>query len=98
MQIFNGDHLEYELENKDTPPKERSDWPMPSFDAVDWAEEFCRIAKKNHGYDIDEGWMISWFACALMRGYDEGRSKSPANIDVRCSKRCVLGVVREGFE
>jgi hypothetical protein len=75
MRIHNGDHLEYELENINTPPKERSDWPLPSFDAVDWAEAFCKIAKQQ-GHDIDEGWMISWFAGALMRGFDEGIERS----------------------
>jgi hypothetical protein len=64
--ILNGDHAEYELEHADTPPKERSDWPLPSFDARDWAEAFCKLHP-----DIDEGLMIGWFANALMRGYDE---------------------------
>lgn len=41
-------------------------WPLPSFDARDWAKSFC----KKHP-DIDEGEMIAWFACALMRGFDE---------------------------
>lgn len=74
MIIHNGDHLEYEIENANTPPKERSDWPLPSFDARDWAEAFCKIAKQQ-GHDIDEGWMISWFAGALMRGFDEHASR-----------------------
>lgn len=76
MIIHNGDHLQYEIDNRDTPPHERSDWPLPSFDAADWAKEFCRIAngfgfKDAEGKPIDEGWMIGWFANALMRGYDE---------------------------
>lgn len=68
--IFNGDHAEFEREHADTPPKERPDWPLPSFDARDWAEVFCKVAK-TQGHDIDEGWMITWFANALMRGYDQ---------------------------
>ena len=76
MLIHNGDHLQYEIDNANTPPKERSDWPLPSFDAADWAEAFCRIAtnlgyKDAEGKPIDEGWMIGWFANALMRGFDE---------------------------
>lgn len=76
MLIHNGDHLQYEIDNKDTPPKERSDWPLPSFDAADWAEAFCKTATKlgykdAEGKPIDEGWIITWFANALMRGYDE---------------------------
>lgn len=34
-------------------------------DAAKWAEAFCQHAKKlGHG-DIDEGWMIGWFANAI---------------------------------
>jgi hypothetical protein len=64
--IHNGDHLEFELANKDTPIELRSDWPYPSFDARDWAKAFCKL---NPG--VDELTMISWFASALMRGYDQ---------------------------
>ena len=70
MIIHNGDHAQYELDNVNTPPEQRVDWPYPSFDARDWAKAFCKIAKQ-HGHDIDEGWMVSWFANALMRGFDE---------------------------
>ena len=67
MFIMNGDHLEYELENKGVPPEERADWPLPSFDARDWAKAFCKLFP-----DSDEELMVTWFANALMRGYDEG--------------------------
>jgi hypothetical protein len=66
MIIHNGDHLEYEIENANTPLKERSDWPLPSFDAKDWAEAFCKRFPQ-----MDEGVMLAWFANALMRGFDE---------------------------
>jgi hypothetical protein len=33
-------------------------------DAAKWAAEFCKIAR-DHGLNIDEGWMISWFANAI---------------------------------
>jgi len=33
-------------------------------DAAKWAAEFCRIAR-DHGHDLDEGWMIGWFANAI---------------------------------
>jgi hypothetical protein len=39
-----------------------------SFDARDWAAEFCRI---NPGADYET--MLSWFANALMAGWDEHR-------------------------
>lgn len=71
--ILNGDHAAFEIEHANTPPKERPDWPLPSFDARDWAEAFCRIAK-THGIYLSEGYMETWFANALMRGYDQGRS------------------------
>lgn len=48
------------------PSRDDPTWPLPSFDAKDWAEAFCKI---HPGHD--EGMMLSWFANALMRGYDE---------------------------
>lgn len=62
------------------PENERPDWPLPSFDAQDWAAAFCKVAngfgfKDNEGKPIDEGWMISWFANALMRGFDEATAR-----------------------
>jgi hypothetical protein len=68
---MNGDQIQFEIEwaASGRPAKERPDWPLPSFDARDWAEAFCKL---NSG--IDEGLMIAWFANALMRGYDQGVS------------------------
>lgn len=45
---------------------------MPSFDATEWAAAFCKVAndlgyKDAEGKPIDDGWMTSWFASALMR-------------------------------
>ena len=76
--FHNGDHVEFEARHADTPPHERPDWPLPSMDARDWAAHFCKIAngfgfKDSEGNPIDEGWMTSWFANALMRGFDEPR-------------------------
>lgn len=71
MLIHNGDHAEFEREHADTPPKERPDWPLPSFDARDWAEAFVKTVKEHPEIASDEGAMIGWFANALMRGYDE---------------------------
>lgn len=68
--IHNGDHAEFEREHANTPPKERPDWPLPSFDARDWAEAFCKVAA-DKGLQIEEDWMVTWFAAALMRGFDE---------------------------
>lgn len=66
--MLNGDHAEFERDwaAKGVPDHERPDWPLPSFDAVDWAKAFCA---QNPG--IDEILMRTWFANALMRGYDQ---------------------------
>ena len=84
--IMNGDHAEFEMEHANTPPHERPDWPLPSFDAKDWAAAFCKIANEHgfkdaKGEPIDEGWMIGWFANSLMRGYDEHASQVIAKAD-----------------
>ena len=74
---MNGDRMAYELEHANMPPKERSDWPLPSFDARDWAEAFCKVVKEK-GFDPvkDEDWVVVWFANALMRGLDEGAARA----------------------
>jgi hypothetical protein len=75
---LNGDHAEFEQEwaASGRPPEERPDWPLPSFDARDWAKAFCKVCKEK-GFDPvkDEDWVVGWFANALMRGYDEPRSQ-----------------------
>lgn len=49
-----------------------------SFDARDWAKAFVEHVEKNPSIATDEGTMISWFANALMRGYDEHAWRNPA--------------------
>jgi hypothetical protein len=75
--ILGGDHAAFEAEwsASGRPDNERPDWPLPSFDARDWAAAFCKIAK-THGHDLDEEWMVTWFANALMRGFDEHAARS----------------------
>ena len=68
--IMNGDHAEFEREHVNTKPEDRPDWPLPSFDAHDWARVFCKIHPQ-----MDEDLMITWFANALMRGFDEHASR-----------------------
>lgn len=70
--ILNGDHAAFEIEHANIPPHERSDWPLPSFDARDWAAAFLKI---NPDCTIPENLMVTWFACALVRGFDEGTSR-----------------------
>ena len=72
--IMNGDHAEFEREHVNTPPELRPDWPLPSFDARDWAKAFC--ARMAGGLVIDEELMTTWFANALMRGFDEHAARS----------------------
>jgi hypothetical protein len=43
-------------------------WPLPSFDARDWAQAFCERYPQ-----MDQDVMLAWFANALMRGYDQAR-------------------------
>ena len=45
-------------------------------DAAKWAAAFCETAKK-HGHDLDEGWMIAWFANAIMVSHDITRGVRP---------------------
>ena len=73
MRILNGDHAECERKNMFTKPEDRPDWPLPSFDARDWAKAF--MAKNPNVIGVDEEIMIGWFANALMRGYDEQSRK-----------------------
>jgi hypothetical protein len=103
--IFCGDHAEFEAEwaASGRPDSERPDWPLPSFDAHDWAAAFCKIAngfgfKDANGKPLDEGWMITWFANALMRGYDQRSSEvHQLDLDVRCERGCTLKKVNKAL-
>jgi hypothetical protein len=66
MMIHNGDHLQFEIDNSDVAPEDRPDWPLPSFDAMDWAKAFHKL---HPTIPVDS--LLPWFAGALMRGYDE---------------------------
>jgi hypothetical protein len=55
--------------------KSGPNWPLPSFDAEDWAEAFNLTAQKLGYPSMDKGWLIAWFANAIMRGYDEARHR-----------------------
>jgi len=39
-------------------------------DAAKWAAAFCQHAKKLGHENIDEGWMIGWFANAIEHSHD----------------------------
>ena len=59
--LMNGDRAEFEIEYANTPLCERPDWPLPSFDARDWAAAFCKLNPS-----MAEGTMVAWFANALI--------------------------------
>ncbi len=44
-----------------------------TFDAQIWTKEWLKTIKENPSIPTDEGTMISWFACAIMAGYDHAR-------------------------
>ena len=46
-------------------------------DAAKWAAAFCQRAKKYGGHDIDEGWMIGWFANAIEHSHDVRTGSGP---------------------
>jgi hypothetical protein len=46
-------------------------------DASKWAKAFCQHAKKLGHQDIDEGWMIVWFANAIEHSFDVRTSTGP---------------------
>ena len=49
-------------------------WPQ-TMDAVVWAKEFVETATRIPSIATDEGTMISWFANAIMAGYDEAQRR-----------------------
>lgn len=76
--VINGDHAEFEREwaASGRPDHERPDWPLPSFDARDWARAFLAAyqrARERGDLFLEEENLTGWFANALMRGYDEPR-------------------------
>ena len=78
MIIHNGDHAQFEIDHAGMKPEDRPDWPLPSFDARDWAKAFCKKFPQ-----MDEGLMLGWFANALMRGYDERAMRSGSTVDAK---------------
>lgn len=63
---------------------------LQSFDARDWAKDFVAHAKALPGLATDEETMATWFANALMRGYDE-RSRKADYVTYPCG--CKAGPI-----
>lgn len=81
-----------------TPPKKVSKLPG-SFDARDWASEFVEIFHNLYpGVDIDESWMLSWFANSLMAGYDTATSRSRKKIEKALLKVRALKAENKGLK
>jgi hypothetical protein len=67
-----------------------TDFNGQSFDALDWAKAFCEVMP-----EADEELMLSWFANAIMCGYDEAQRKaqSSAEGELRDKMCCHLGFI-----
>lgn len=67
----------------------RSDpnWPLPSFDARDWAKAFMDACGKAGEGFLSEEVMTAWFANALMRGYDEHARRTSSAVLEQLRKR-----------
>lgn len=46
-----------------------------TMDAQVWAREFMAVLDAHLGVAVDEGLMLTWFANAIMCGYDHGVRK-----------------------
>ncbi len=49
-------------------------------DAQRWAKEFMQILDAHHNIEVDEGFMLGWFANAIMCGYDTANRRGDAEI------------------
>ncbi len=79
------DHAEHEQQPSSEAPINPA--CMQSFDGRDWASDF-RATAKSLGYcDMDEGWLIGWFANAIMRGFDESERRRDAEQE-RAAQAC----------
>ena len=46
---------------------------LEEFDARVWAKEFVNTVKENPSIPIDVDFMLAWFSCAIMTGYDKAK-------------------------
>lgn len=52
-------------------------------DAQVWAKEFNTIFIGLHGFELDEGWLIGWFANAIEIGRDAGRQLAMSELTLK---------------
>jgi len=57
-----------------------------SFDALVWAQAFVNHVKSDPAIPTDIGTMHSWFASAIMSGYDEAKRRA-SNADAMAGPR-----------
>lgn len=62
-----------------------------SFDARDWARHFVAYAKEYSGLATDEEAMTTWFANAIMRGWDEAWRRELKAIEEKIASRTEAG-------
>jgi len=85
-----------ELENelKVESPEERHRL-LTTMDAVEWAKEFVRLLKAGTFKEgVDEDLMRSWFACAIMTGYDHGARHAEARLLGTKEEPCTIDELR----
>jgi hypothetical protein len=80
----------YELAEPPPAFNEFDDEFIKSFDAMDWARAFDQRIRRMNFSDIDVAFMHTWFANAMMRGWDERAWKFPYRPSWRKRFRCWL--------
>ena len=58
---------------------ERTIDPLTTMDAKLWADEFMATKARLGDKEFDHAMMLSWFANAIMVGYDEGQRRKAAD-------------------
>ena len=61
--------------------------PLESFDAREWARAFVAHVRAIPGLAEDESTMTTWFATALMRGFDEAMNTTIQKAIARRARR-----------
>ena len=64
--------------------KPRIENRMPGFDARDWAKYFVEYVRRNPSIATDTETMTTWFASAIMRGYDQHASDTRLRVTYPC--------------
>ena len=61
-------------ERVETDKKEEIDLHQ-TMDALEWAKEFTKVLNKNYSISVDEDWVHTWMANAIMCGWDHANSR-----------------------